>query len=127
MEPETNEPVVERLAKMKVAYHELLLWGINRAREELASGGVGTNPVDALVSVLPPEVYDELIPVFNRMASKLEKTLNYIRYYRDPAKAPEERYSAIRRYNLERLRLIIRCLDEHGLLREYRKEEIGSE
>jgi hypothetical protein len=126
-EPESNEPIMERLAKMKVAYHELLLLGINRAREDLAFGGDGTDAIDALISILPPEVYDSLAPVLNRMAMKLRKELAYIRQYCDPTEARGRHVSAIRNYNLERLRLIIRSLDEHGLLREYRREEIGSE
>jgi hypothetical protein len=126
-EPETNEPILERLAKMKVAYHELLLLGINRAREDMAFGRDGTDAVDALVAILPPEVYGELAPVFTRMRKRLNGELKYIRHYCDPAKAPTMYASTIRNYNLERLRLIIRSLDEHGLLREYRSEEVGHE
>jgi hypothetical protein len=124
MEPETNEPMIERLTKIKIAYHTLLLLGINRAREALAFGSEGTNEIDALIAILPPEVLEDISPSLRRMKAELIRKLGGICDRLDEYRLKPVYY---RQYNEQRLSLIIRSLDEHGLLREYRSEEVGHE
>jgi biotin-(acetyl-CoA carboxylase) ligase len=124
VEPETNEPITERISKMQIQYHQLLLLGINRARDMDALGQDATNAVDALISILPPEVLEDITPILNRLYRELQRKLSNIV---DPVEQIKKKPIYVQEYNRKRLSVIIRSLDEHGLLREFRREEVGYE
>jgi len=212
VEEETNAPEIERWAKMKVAYHNLLLWAIHDVRMALSLGRPVIRAFKALLSILPPEIQPEIEEKYktgmkrldeaeerdyhlyrvyvwdnegvfrdgyvkekltwseaNRIAQKWKKEIEkakkelysrFLTYYCGPKEKREklakerlsewmagvkieideeaeeddmvDKYEVEARYIRKRrefisylLSEVIRLLDEHGMLREFRSEEVG--
>jgi len=139
---EFDEPVeIERWARMKIAYHQLLLWGVNDVRIALFQND-GVEALQNLWSILPPEVRDVLRGDYRSFTKSLEqlgkKYEDKLREIQSPMSyTPSQRQSRIGQLQIwfieqkrslvrRMLERVIEALDDHGLLREYRSEEVGS-
>jgi hypothetical protein len=128
---ESNEPYLEKIAKTKVAYHTILLLAINDARSALARGAEGTPEVEALLSILPPEVRSAISGRLSLLDAKYQRVYSQLTRFNplgdEGVRIQRQIHQETWRYNLRRLSLIIQALDEHGLLREFKVEEVGRE
>lgn len=169
---ETNRPDIERTVKMKISFHQLLLWAINDVRVALTKPGMDVGAaLDGLMAILPPEiaplVNEKHIVFAKQFELETYLALNDVSYciehddgaggssmYRIEAKEYEEtskkpgfkvigtratpkfhsldgpevsnlKMTIYRAYVQRTLSAIITILDENGLLRDFRKEEIG--
>jgi hypothetical protein len=135
---------VERISKLKIAFHHLLLVAIADVRS--ASSNPFFDPLPALNSlwaILPPEIRSVLASDYARFEREISSATSRIckKYERFRSGLPSykrtqldsrldldlrrEILSVHRSSVLRFLSEIIRVLDEHGLLREFRREEIG--
>ena len=145
-----DETEVRQIAKTKIAYQNVLLMAINDVRYCLAHSNSRSSlaSLEALISVLPPEireVVDGQLEDLKRMrkADEDREFEAYVQQYKEKHRIYGDLYEGAyhdclehlnnvikpkyrRRYVSTALQLIVRVLDEHGLLRDYREEEIGS-
>lgn len=164
---DTNQPALQKLSKMKVSYHSLLLWGINDVRVGVANRLSNTDSrLNSLITILPPELRPDVdkflagsIQNYNQQAHSImfqkmyrptwttseDKDIyedDYLklspserssycvnreiyRYGRNDMTPSVLTYSAFLKHIANVLAHIIEVLDNAGLMREFRREEIG--
>lgn len=118
------EILVDLRDKTHVNYAQILLLGINDVRFTFARGGDPGPAIDGLFDILPPEIKELLIPGINKFAKSYCRRVQKAKYADFSIRAQQLRAVWLN-YCHRRFTLIVNTLDENGLLREFRKEEIG--
>jgi hypothetical protein len=130
-----EEIVEQKEVKHKIPYHTVLMSAISKASEALIYGDP-YSAVLSLWSILPPEIREVLKPDWKKLNDDLHQ-INMKLYCEvaNPMDIPFYRSSPslycslllqyTRQYCAKFLSKVVEVLDDNGLLREYKKEEIG--
>ena len=131
---ENSEIVEEREVKHKIPYHTVLMSALSEASRAIIYGDP-LPALEVLYSILPPEIRQELADDWANLHSELRRAVEKIRedlsissawYGFDFSTAFQHRVSAVVRRLCSRfLSRVVDVLDDNGLLREFKKEEIG--
>lgn len=136
MDPEqTSHPELEKRLKEKISYNQLLLWGINDVRRSLGFGNAveAEMRLTALVSILTSDVRPladrALAPLraehrkrMERLWPSNQRVMSY-----ELGTYQREKNEGLFRFVAEGLSRIVEILDDHGFVRDFRQELVGSE
>jgi len=143
-EPQEKETKIIREVRERVSYESILLTALRDAYFVLARGGNGIEAINSFWSILTPDLQEALSDARKRFIRRLneankwfnEATASDFQYLGSKKVLSAQRsehyqqcLSELKQKQhfacLEFLSEIVRVLDEAGMLRRYRREEVG--